>query len=209
MNNYQNDYETLISVKIVQKTAVLQHHMINHPKILENLKYNNFPVPAKRSFSNANMEKYITISEDESTSCSMKEESIETPKKEQCMQNEQFVHYSNILPAHDKRQEAINTLIAIFHTRLIENSYMEECQVFRSNLYKVLEAMALHWSDLKCQNGEALACATLLIVCMISNIKQILVLDSIKESNLNQIAKLSCIKKTRAYIIISKILNKK
>ena len=146
MNNIQIDYETLMNVKIIQQTAVLQHQMISHPKTFKDLKSNNFPVPAKRSFSDANLKKYIIISEDESTSCSMKEEPIETPKKDVCMQNEQFVHYSNILPSHDKRQEAINTLIGKFYNCYSENSSSEECQIFRSNLYKLLVVMALNWN---------------------------------------------------------------
>ena len=205
MNNIQNDYETVMTVKIIQQTAVLQHFFAKNTQTFKNLQFNNFPVPTKKIVSGFTLKTENTFS----TDCSITEEPIETPKNDTCIQNEQFVHYSNILPAHDKKTEAINTLIGKFHTLLIENSHVEECRIFRSNIYKVLEVMALNWSEIKYQQAESLAAAVLLIVCMMSNIKQKFLIDSIKKSQLSVFTKASTIKKTKAYILLSKIVNKK
>ena len=135
----------------------------------------------------------------------MTEESFETEKEDNCIQNEQFVHYSNILPANDKKTEAVNTIIGKFHDLLIENSHVEECRLFRSNIYKVLEAMAMNWSAIKYQQSESLAAAVLLIVSMMTQIKLKFLIDSIKKCQLSSFTKVSCIKKTKSFVLLSKI----
>jgi len=205
----QYELETIMNVKIVQQTAVLQHFFSKNTQTFQNLQFNSFPVPAKRMYQDCEMKKQQTISTAESTSCSETEEPVQTPKQDNCIQNEQFVHYSNILPANDKKTEAINTLIGKFHNLLIESSNVEECQLFRSNVYKVLETMAMNWSEIKYQQAESLAAAVLLIVCMMTQIKQKFLVDSIKKFELNAFTKVSCIKKTKSYVLLNKVLNKK
>merc|ERR1712110_443477 len=200
----QNDIETLMNVKIVQQTAVLQHYFAKNTETFKNLQFNSFPVPTRKFYSECGMKKQQTVSTAQSTSCSMTEEPVQTQEQNNCIQNEQFIHYSNILPAHDKKTEAINALIGKFHNLLIENSNVEDCRVFRSNVYKVLEVMALNWSEIKYQQAESLAAAVLLIVCMMSNIKQKFLVDSIKKYQLSALTRVSTIKKTKAYILLCK-----
>ena len=155
------------------------------------------------------IKKKISLSTAISEKCPNQEELIETSEKDKCMQNERFVHYSNILPTSDKKTEAIYLLIGKFYNCYSVYSSGEECQFFRSNLYKLLEVMALNWNEVKSQIAESLAAAVLLIVCMMSNIRQKHAIESIKESHFCQVPKVSHIKKNSAFILLTKILNKK
>ena len=191
MISYDIDLEILMTVKITQQTAVLQHYFKKNPQTFQNLQYNNFSVPTKRRYSPNELKRNPSRSTAESECSFSQEESIESSEKGTFIQNEQFVHYSNILPASDKKSEAINLLIGNFYNCYSQNSSCEECQIFRSNLYKFLELVALNWKEVKNQISESLAAAVLLIVCMMSNIRQKHVIDSIKESQFNIIPKVS------------------
>ena len=87
-------------------------------QIFKDLRDNSFSVPKKRDFSSTMMKKCLTIST-ANESCSTEEETIESPQKVTHIKNEEFVHYTNILPASDKKTEAINTLIGIFYNFLL------------------------------------------------------------------------------------------
>ena len=191
MISYDIDLEILMTVKITQQTAVLQHYFKKNPQTFQNLQYNNFSVPTKREYPPNDIKRNPSSSTATSECSFSQEESIESSEKGTFIQNEQFVHYSNILPASDKKSEAINLLIGNFYNCYSQNSSCEECQIFRSNLYKFLELVALNWKEVKNQISESLAAAVLLIVCMMSNIRQKHVIDSIKESQFNIIPKVS------------------
>lgn len=203
-----NDYDTLISVQKIQQTAVLQHFFKKNKNTFENLRANNFPVPtSKRENKDSNLSR--TASTAASSDCSIQQESVKE-QKDICIENEQFIHYSNILPAHDKKTEAINTLIGHFHSALLENDCaIGELQLFRSNIYKVLNYMALHWSEVKFQQADSMAVTVLLLVCMMSSISQKFMLKTIKSSNMSSFSRISSIKKTKAFILMQKIVNNK
>ena len=100
------DLQTLMTVKIIQQTAVLQHFFKKNPQTFQNLQYNNFSVPKNREFAAINMKKHISKSTSATEDSSSQEESIETSQENTCMQNQQFVHYSNILPAGEKKNRS-------------------------------------------------------------------------------------------------------
>ena len=117
MNTIQMDINTLVKIKVTQQTAVLEHFFSKNPQTFNNLRYNKFLVPKKRDFLPI-MEKSISLSTDDE-SCSDQEETIESPLRLTCKNNEESIHYSNILPASDKKTEAINTLLGIFYSYLL------------------------------------------------------------------------------------------
>ena len=118
MSNIQIDTKILLKIKVTQQTAVLEHFFSKNKQIFRDLRDNSFSVPQKRDFSSTMMKKSISISTAD-TDCSTEEESIESPQKVTHIKNEEFIHYSNILPASDKKTVAINTLIGIFYNFLL------------------------------------------------------------------------------------------
>lgn len=182
-------------------------------EIVNKIWSNSFPTPA---FSRRPTPKFedLTSSTHDSTSVT------DTQSVDEVVQSTKFeennpVHYSLILPRDDKRSKVINLLVGVFAKRLLETQgfALGDYNLFQASLKHTIELLAHNWDSVKYQQADSLAVSVLLSVVIDSNIKQKLVLDTLKslpsDDSLRSYTKLSSIKKSKPYSMLRNILKRK
>merc|ERR1712029_1032724 len=104
------------------------------------------------------------------------------------------------------KTDAINQIVALFNQKVFDSCRVDEYQKFQMNTMNVLKTLDENWVEMKYQQAESLAAAVLMVVCLKSNIKMKLLVDTLKKCECNSFSKLSSIKRTKSYINLLKIM---
>lgn len=183
-----------------RENAIAQAIYNKKPVLVQNFLSNTFPVPTIKPPVRLSLEK--KESDSISTADSMNCEKIRQEKVEL---NQSF-QYNLVLTNKDKKTDAINEIVSLFNEKVFETCSIDEYQKFQMNTMNVLKALQGNWQEMKYQQAESLAAAVLLVVCLKSNIKMKLLIDTLKKCDCNSFSKLSSIKKTKSFINLSKIM---